>query len=137
MGAEFALRVARGGQKPAVEELRALDFDGQTTNFTVGHLITGGTSGASGILAEQVDAGATGTLFLRNVKGVFQNNEALTDEGSGNGDADGVLYCPQLEPDDEAILQLDAADMTKSDVLELLRQIESYIQGMDWPSRAL
>lgn len=136
MSAQFALRLARGGQKPAVQELRALNFASQTTNFTVGHKITGGTSGATGILRQQVDNGATGTLYLDQVKGTFQNGEALTDEGSGNGNASGTLFAPLLTPADQVILQVDAALYTKSDALEALRQIESYIQLMEWPSRA-
>jgi hypothetical protein len=135
MSGLFALRSTRGGQKADVEELRALAFDGQTTNFTVGQTITGGTSGATGILAEQADAGATGTLQLDKVSGVFQNNEALTDEGSGDGNANGTLSMPLLTPSDSLILQIDAEDMTKAEALEQLRHIEAYIHDMPWPQR--
>ncbi len=136
MSGLFALRATRGGEKGDIEELRALDYDGQSTNFTVGQTITGGTSGATGTLVEQTDAGATGTLILSNVQGDFVNNDALTDEGSGDGDATGADYCPLLTPDDEVIVQIDAVDMTKSDALELLRQVQAKIQAMDWPSAA-
>lgn len=41
-----------------------LDFNSQTSNFTIGETITGVTSGATGVVASQVDSGATGTLTL-------------------------------------------------------------------------
>jgi len=135
MSGLFALRATRGGLKDEVEELRALDYDGQSTNFTVGQVITGDSSGATGVLVEQTDAGATGTLILRDVKGSFENNDALTDEDTGDGDATGADYCPLLTPDDELILQVDAVDMTKAEALEQLRLIEARIIGMDWPDR--
>ena len=136
MSGLLALRATRGGELADVEELRALNFDGQTTNFTIGHVITGGTSGATGRLVEQTDAGATGTLILADVKGDFVNNDALTDEGSGDGDATGADFCPLLTPSDALILQIDAVDMTKADALEQLRQLHAKIQLMDWPAAA-
>lgn len=137
MSGLFALRVVRGGDKPDVQELRSLAYDGQTVNFTIGNTIVGGTSAATGVLVEQVDAGATGTLQLRDVKGSFVNNDALTDSpGSGDGAATGADLCPLLTPDDELILQIDGVDMTKAEALEALSQIESYIHFMPWPDRA-
>lgn len=70
---------------------KELDYDGQSTNFTVGMVVTGGTSGATAIIESDSDDGASGTLTLVSIKGAFQNSEALTDEGSGDGNADGVL----------------------------------------------
>lgn len=60
-----------------------LNFDGQTGNFTNGLTITGGTSGAHGVLASNTDAGATGTLRMTGVVGTFVDNEAITDSGAG------------------------------------------------------
>lgn len=136
MAGLFALRATRGGEKGGVEELRALNFDGQTTNLTVGHTITGGTSGATGTLVEQTDAGATGTLILGNVVGNFADNDALTDQGSGNGLANGVDFCPLLTPNDQLILQIDAVDMTQAEALEQLEKIKQKIIEMNWPSAA-
>jgi len=74
-----------------------LDFDGQTSNFTLGNTLTGGTSGATGILQAQADGGATGTASLiRLVAGattgnLFQNNEALTGSGGGAAVVDGSI----------------------------------------------
>jgi len=68
-----------------------LDYDGQTVNFTLGETVTGGTSGATGIVQIDNDAGASGTLVLSNVTGTFQNDEALTGSSTGVAVVDGVL----------------------------------------------
>lgn len=57
----------------------ALDYDAQTSNFTVGNTVTGGTSSATGTIAADVDAGTTGTLYVIDVSGTFQDNETITD----------------------------------------------------------
>lgn len=67
-----------------------LNFDGQTVNYTVGNTVVGGTSGATAIIREMVDAGATGTLTLGIITGTFQDNETLSD-GVGNGLVNGTL----------------------------------------------
>jgi hypothetical protein len=67
-----------------------LAFDAQASNFVVGDTVTGGTSGATGIVTDQVDAGATGTLTLRNVIGTFVDNETIT-SGGGSATANGAL----------------------------------------------
>lgn len=63
--------------------LNTLPFDGQTGNFTVGLTVTGATSGATGVVTSQVDAGTTGTLTLSNITGLFVDNEVLTDTSTG------------------------------------------------------
>ena len=68
-----------------------LNYDAQTANFTVGLVLTGGTSGATGRIIYDRDAGATGTLGLVNVAGTFQDNETITDSGSGSATANGTL----------------------------------------------
>ena len=67
-----------------------LAFDAQTANFVLGEKITGGTSGATGIILEQTDAGVTGTLTLGQVTGTFANDEVIT-SASGSADVNGVL----------------------------------------------
>lgn len=131
-----ALRLARGGKVEDVERLGAVAYDGQSSNFTVGHLITGGTSGATGTLVEQTDGGATGTIVLSDIAGLFENNDALTDEGSGDGSATGAQSCPLLTPSDALILQMDGVDMTKAEALEALSKIESVVHRMEWPAAA-
>lgn len=131
-----ALRIDNGEQAGDVEELGSLAYDGQGTNLTVGHLITGGTSGATGTLVEQVDAGATGTITMRDILGAFENNDALTDEGTGDGDSTGTQTCPLLTPADQMILQMDGVEITKSEALDMLRQIKATVLDMPWPSAA-
>jgi hypothetical protein len=61
-------------------------YDAETANFTtLGQIITGGTSGATGELVAVLDWGTTGRLTLRGIRGTFQDNETIT--GSANGSA--------------------------------------------------
>ena len=131
-----ALRINTGEQAADIEELGALAFDGQGTNLTVGDLITGGTSGATGTLVEQTDAGASGTIIMSDIIGAFVNNDALTDEGTGDGDSTGTQTCPILTPSDAMILQMDGVEITKAEALDMLRQIRNTIYDMAWPSAA-
>jgi len=74
-----------------IETAPQLDYDGQTGNFTVGLVVTGGTSGATAVILADSDAGATGTLTLGSVLGTFQNNEALSDTSTGAATVNGTL----------------------------------------------
>lgn len=67
-----------------VGPLNTLPFDAQSANFTVGLVVTGGTSGATGRIVSQVDAGATGTLTLEQISGIFIDNETITDSSTGS-----------------------------------------------------
>lgn len=66
----------------------SLDYDAQSANFTVGQTLTGGTSGATATIVADNDGGTTGTLKLINPTGTFQDNETITDEGSGSATSD-------------------------------------------------
>jgi len=68
-----------------------LNYDAQTGNFTTGKIVTGGTSGATAVILEDSDAGATGTLTLGNISGTFQDNETITDTGTGSATVNGTL----------------------------------------------
>lgn len=68
-----------------------LAYDAQSANFTVGLKVTGGTSGATGYIEADTDAGTEGVLTLSNITGTFQNNEAITDSGTGAATVDGIL----------------------------------------------
>jgi len=68
-----------------------LDYDGQTVNFTLGETVTGGTSGATGVVQIDTDAGASGTLVISGVSGTFQDDEALTGSSTGVAVVNGVL----------------------------------------------
>lgn len=69
---------------------RALAFDAQSANFTIGQTLTGGTSGATAYIGGQADAGTTGVLYLRSVSGTFVDNETITDGGGGSATVNGV-----------------------------------------------
>ena len=58
---------------------RILAYDAQTVDFTVGLTITGGTSGATAKILGDEYSGATGTLVLGDIVGIFKNNETITD----------------------------------------------------------
>ncbi len=77
---------------------KTLDYDGQSGNFAAGLLVTGGTSGATGYIHQDTDAGATGTLLLTDVRGTFVDNEAITDSSTGaavvNGTAASLVLTP-------------------------------------------
>ncbi len=60
-----------------------LDYDAQTVNFTKGRTLIGTTSNARGVIMDDTDSGATGTLELKKVVGNFQDNEPLREEISG------------------------------------------------------
>lgn len=63
------------------QNVNRLNFDAQTANFTVGATVTGGTSGATGVIQSQVDNGTTGYLILGNITGTFQDNEIVAGGG--------------------------------------------------------
>jgi len=63
-------------------------YDAEVAAFTVGEIVTGAASGATGIVRRAVDNGATGALELALIvggPGPFQDNEQIT--GSLGGDA--------------------------------------------------
>jgi hypothetical protein len=59
-------------------------FDAQSSNFTVGLVVTGATSGATGTIVSQVDGGSTGTLTLNQISGIFLDNEIISDSSTGS-----------------------------------------------------
>jgi hypothetical protein len=74
-------------------------YDGQTTNLTVGHILTF-SGGATAELIAVTDNGATGIIYFRLIGTTIPlDNETFTDEGSGDGVVDGVVsqrcYTPQ------------------------------------------
>lgn len=77
--------------RPTASPLGSLAYDAQTANFTVGLVLTGGSSGATGKIESDTDAGTTGTLVLSAVTGTFQDNETITDTGAGSATANGTL----------------------------------------------
>lgn len=70
---------------------QTLAYDAQTANFTVGSVLTGGTSGATATILQDADSGATGTLTLGNIQGTFADNETITDVAGGSATVNGTL----------------------------------------------
>ena len=83
--------VGTGGTEKVGRISLTLAYDTQTANYTVGALVTGVTSGATAVILEDTDAGATGTLMLGNITGIFQTGEIITDSVTGSAKANGVL----------------------------------------------
>lgn len=68
----------------------ALAYDAESAAFTVGETVTGGTSGATGVIVRVADDGSTGTLYINALSGNFQNDETITDGASGSATANGT-----------------------------------------------
>jgi hypothetical protein len=82
----FSFR-SRSARRPGSQ----LGYQLQTGNFTLGTTLTGGTSGATARVVNDVDAGATGTLTLYNIVGTFVNGEIITDGVGGSATANGAV----------------------------------------------
>ncbi len=68
-----------------------LAYDAQTTNFTSGDILTGGTSGATARIIADSDSGSSGTLTLRDIVGTFENNETIADGLGGSASVNGTI----------------------------------------------
>lgn len=73
-------------------QVNDLDYDALTADFTVGQLLTGGTSGATATIISISPTSATaGTLRLGTISGgPFQDDEAITDGTGGAATANGA-----------------------------------------------
>lgn len=61
-----------------------LPYDTETVAFTVGEIVTDGTSGAFGTVERvEMSSGVAGTLWLSNIWGTFGNNNVLTGSETG------------------------------------------------------
>jgi len=70
------------------EETYGLSYDAQSGNFTVGQIVTGGTSAATATIVNDVDGGTDGILHVQSISGTFQNNETITDPITGSATSD-------------------------------------------------
>jgi hypothetical protein len=89
-----------------------LAYDNQTTNFTVGDVVTGGTSGASGRVIADADGGATGTLTLHTITGAFIDNEIITGAISGSAQVNGALVAGSVTILDQDMISTSETDAT-------------------------
>jgi hypothetical protein len=78
-----------GNQYQAVGDVY-LVYDTQTGAFTEGDLLTGSSSGATGIIVADHNTNPSGAMTLRDVRGIFQNGETITDETTGNANVNGT-----------------------------------------------
>lgn len=70
----------------------ALAYDAEVSEFTVGDVVTGSTSGATATIWQIEDLGSgAGVLYIYNITGgPFADNETLTDTDGGEATANGV-----------------------------------------------
>lgn len=76
----------------AQKDKQRLDYDTGTVIFVAGRIVTGATSNAYGTIHKVTGTAASGYLVLTDVSGTFQNNEAITDTGTGSALANGANY---------------------------------------------
>ena len=102
---EALYHIAVGAKRPGDQ----LDYDGQSANFTVGSILTGGTSSATARIVADSDSGSTGTLTLRDINGEFLDNETITDGSGGSATASGTLTAQNAALDSGGVTALRAA----------------------------
>lgn len=78
------------GFRVPYQATRYIDYDAESGNFAADEDITGGTSGATATIVEVEDRGTVGRLWLKDVTGTFQDNEAITGSVAGAATADGA-----------------------------------------------
>ena len=85
-------------------------YDAETSEFTEGDVLTGGSSGASATIWRVVDSGGgTGALYIYNISGgPFDDNETITDTDGGSATANGI--------DEIVIPGMDFGGLTSADV---------------------
>lgn len=115
-----------------------LAYDAQTSNFTVGLLVTGGTSGAQGRIVADADGGVTGTLTLHSVTGTFVDNEIITDTAGGSATANGALVAGSVSVLSQAsITQAETDAAWACAAAATVAEIEVHVTGaaaktIDW-----
>lgn len=75
---------------PAPESLTYLDYSGQTGDFTLGQVLLGAPSGATGVIIADKDNGTAGKIVVKSVTGTFTTSDTITDPITGNADVDVV-----------------------------------------------
>lgn len=67
-----------------------LSYDGGSVLFVAGRTLTGATSKATAVIDKVSGNATSGYLILKSVTGTFQNDEVLTDSGTGAAVANGT-----------------------------------------------
>jgi hypothetical protein len=68
-----------------------LEYVDQTQDFTLGQVIKGEQSGATALLASDLDNGDSGTLTLAKLHGEFTDGETITDAKGGSATVKGAV----------------------------------------------
>lgn len=89
-----------------------LAYDAQTSNFTVGNVLTGATSGATARIIADSDSGLTGTLTLHSIAGEFVDNELIGDGAGGAAQVNGALVAGSVSILDQDVLSTSETDAT-------------------------
>lgn len=90
----------------------SLAYASGTAAFTVGAVLTGGTSKASARINAKSGSTATGTLTLISITGTFQSGEVITDSSGGAARAGGVVVVNAASIDGTGNTQLRTVQHT-------------------------
>lgn len=118
-----------------------LAYDAQVGNFTVGNLVTGQTSGATGRIIADADGGATGTLTLHSITGTFVDNEQLLDGAGGNALVNGALVAGSVSVLSQSAVITNESDAAWAATMAgSVEEIEVQVTGntgktVDWQIR--
>ncbi len=96
--------LAAGVNRPGA----TLAYSVMTTAFTVGTILTGLTSGAAARVIANTNTGASGTLTLRDITGVFVSGETIQDSNSGLARAGGTVTFIDSALDDAGVTTMRA-----------------------------
>lgn len=89
----FIINLSLGFPVASATRTQRIDFNTQTVNYSVGEVITGGSSGVTATIASiPLDAGTTGTLVITGSTGAFTTGENLTGGSGGTGKAVATQY---------------------------------------------
>lgn len=84
-------QLPNGGITSLFSAQSTLAYDAESGAFTEGLVLTGATSGATARITHVQDDGTTGTLYLGEVSGTFQDNEVITDTSTGSALVNGTI----------------------------------------------
>ena len=89
-----------------------LNYNLMTAHYTLGDILTGATSGATGRILAATNSGTTGSVSLNNVQGTFLSGELLTGTSGGSSNANGPLVPGTVTIDSNGVVALRTAYKT-------------------------